>query len=104
MFLRILKKDIKRKKTMNIIMLVFIILASMFVASGLNNVITIANGTNYFFDQTGLGDYIAARKGSGSSTETFDDILPTIGEIKSYRVDEVIFATKETVETEKGEQ
>ena len=46
MFLRILKKDIKRKKTMNIIMLVFIILASMFVASGLNNVITIANGTN----------------------------------------------------------
>jgi putative ABC transport system permease protein len=55
----------------------------MFVASGLNNVITIANGTNYFFDQAGLGDYIAARKGSGSSTETFDDILPTIGEIKS---------------------
>lgn len=104
MFLRILKKDIKRKKTMNIIMLVFIILASMFVASGLNNVITIANGTNYFFDQAGLGDYIAARKGSGSSTETFDDILPTIGEIKSYRVDEVIFATKETVETEKGEE
>ena len=51
MFLRILKKDIKRKKTMNIIMLVFIILASMFVASGLNNVITIANGTNYFFLQ-----------------------------------------------------
>ena len=70
MFLRIFKKDIKRKKTMNIIMLVFIILASMFVASGLNNVITIANGTNYFFDQAGLGDYIAARKGSESSTET----------------------------------
>ena len=70
-------------------MLVFIILASMFVASGLNNVITIANGTNYFFDQAGLGDYIAARKGSGSSTEAFDDILPTIGEIKSYRVDDL---------------
>lgn len=89
---------------MNIIMLVFIILASMFVASGLNNVITIANGTNYFFDQAGLGDYIAARKGSESSSETFDDILPTIPEIKSYRVDEVIFATKETVETLTGEQ
>ena len=104
MFLRIFKKDIKRKKTMNIIMLVFIILASMFVASGLNNVITIANGTNYFFDQAGLGDYIAARKGSESSTETFDDILPTISEIKSYRIDEVIFATKETVTKENGEE
>ena len=70
-------------------MLVFIILASMFVASGLNNVITIANGTNYFFDQAGLGDYIAARKGSQGSYDKFDDILPTIGEIKSYRVDDL---------------
>ena len=104
MFLRILKKDIKRKKTMNIIMLVFIILASMFVASGLNNVITIANGTDYFFDQARLGDYIAARKGSGEGVATFDEILPTIGEIKSYRLDEVIFSTKDTLEKEDGSE
>ena len=89
---------------MNIIMLVFIILASMFVASGLNNVITIANGTGYFFDQAGIGDYIAARKGAEGSTETFNDILPTIKEIKSYRIDEVIFATKETIANEDGSE
>ena len=41
MFLRILKKDLARKKTMNIIIVIFVILASMFVASGLNNVITV---------------------------------------------------------------
>ena len=39
MYLNILKKDLKRKKTMNMILLVFIILATMFVASGLNNVL-----------------------------------------------------------------
>ena len=75
MFLRILKKDLKRKKTMNIIMLIFILLASMFVASGLNNVITISNGTNYFFKQAGLGDYIAARKGAEESGDGFKEIL-----------------------------
>ncbi len=33
MYLRILKKDLKHKRAMNVILLVFIILASMFVSS-----------------------------------------------------------------------
>ena len=89
MFLRILKKDLKRKKTMNIIMLLFIILASMFVASGLNNVITISNGTDYFFNTAGLGDYIATRKNAEGVTEDFESILSTIPAAKSYRIEEV---------------
>ena len=51
MYLNILKKDLKSKKTMNMILLVFIILATMFVASGLNNVFTVMNGTDYYLDK-----------------------------------------------------
>ena len=47
MYLNILKKDLKRKKAMNVILLIFIILATMFVASGLNNVFTVINGTDF---------------------------------------------------------
>ena len=94
MFVRILKKDLKRKKTMNIIMVLFVILASMFVASGLNNVITISNGTDYFLDQAGAGDYIAAKKGDETNT-SFNDVLPNIAEIKSFRVEETAFINKE---------
>ena len=97
MFLRILKKDLARKKTMNIIIVIFVILASMFVASGLNNVITVIKGTDYFFDQAGIGDYVAVRKDDGSSTETFADIMPNIKEIKSYRIEETLYTTKETL-------
>ena len=43
MFWDILRKDLKRKKTINIVILLFIILAAMFVASGLNNVLTVVN-------------------------------------------------------------
>ena len=39
MFFRILKKDLKRKKVMNAVLLSFILLAAMFVASGLSNVV-----------------------------------------------------------------
>lgn len=48
MYWNILKRDIKRKKTMNVILLLFTILAAVFVASGLNNVVTVMNGTDYF--------------------------------------------------------
>ena len=83
-------------------MLLFIILASMFVASGLNNVITVANGTGYFFDQAGLGDYIAARKCAPENDVGFDEILSSIDEVKSYRIDEVIYRSKEDVAREDG--
>ena len=58
MYLNILKRDLKRNRTMNIILLLFVILAAMFVASGLNNVVTILNGTDYFFEKAGLLDYM----------------------------------------------
>ena len=59
MFFRILKKDLQRKKTMNLILLIFIVLATMFVASGTNNVVTVMNGTDYYLDKAGIGDFMA---------------------------------------------
>lgn len=58
MYFNILKRDLKRKKTMNVILLLFTILAVTFVSSGLSNVITVINGTDYFLDKAGIGDYI----------------------------------------------
>ena len=58
MFFRILKLDLKKKKLTNTLLLMFIILATIFSASGLNNIATIMNGTDYYFDKAGIGDYI----------------------------------------------
>ena len=104
MLWHILKKDIKRKKTMNIIMLLFIILASMFVASGLNNVITISNGTDYFFNTAGMGDYIATRKNAEGVDENFETILSTIPEAKSYRIEEAVYTSKDSFKKPNGEK
>ena len=104
MLFHILKKDIRRKKTMNIIMLLFIILASMFVASGLNNVITIANGTDYFFKVAGMGDYIATRKNTEGVEEHFETILSEIPAAKSYRIEEVTYTSKDSFKKASGER
>ena len=50
MFWRILKKDLKRKRTMNVILLVFIILASMFMSSGVSNIITVLTALDSYFE------------------------------------------------------
>lgn len=57
MYLRILKKDLKRKQTMNVILLVFIILATTFIAGSVNNIIAITTAMDYYFDKAGVADY-----------------------------------------------
>lgn len=57
MYLTILKKDLKRKKTMNVILLVFVILAATFIAASANNLITVTGALDNFFDKAGVPDY-----------------------------------------------
>ena len=56
MFWDILRKDLKRKKTMNAILFIFVVLSACFVAAGLSNVVSVMSGTDYYFDKAGLGD------------------------------------------------
>ncbi len=56
MFFRILRNDIRRKRTMNIMILLFVILASMFASSSVSNIISVMNGTDYYLDKAGMPD------------------------------------------------
>lgn len=57
MYLRILKKDLKRKRTMNAIVLIFIILAAMFIASSVSNMLTVTTALDEYFDMADVPDY-----------------------------------------------
>lgn len=57
MYLRILKKDLKRKKTMNAIVLVFILLAATFIASSVNNMFTVATALDKYLELADVPDY-----------------------------------------------
>lgn len=92
MFLRILKKDLIRKKTMNIILFLFIVLATMFVASGINNVVTVMNGTDYYLDKAGVGDYIILTQGEGA-VGALDEMLETEEAIKEYRLEQIVLGS-----------
>ncbi len=56
MLYRILKKDLKRRKGVNMILFLFIILASVFLASSVNNIMVVSNAVDYFMDYANVPD------------------------------------------------
>lgn len=103
MIFHILKNDLKRKKTMNIILFLFIVLATMFVASGINNVITVMNGTDYYLDKAGVGDYIIITMGDGA-VGCMDEMLESEEAVKDYRLEPVVFGSQSDITTQDGEE
>ena len=57
MYFNILKKDLKRKKTMNLILLLFIILASTFIAGSVNNMLAVVTALDNYFEKANVPDY-----------------------------------------------
>ena len=94
MYLRILRKDLKRKRTMNIILILFAILASMFVSSGLNNVITVMNGTDYFLDKAGIGDYVIITQSGDGGVE---ELLKKSVNVEAYRKEICYWGSKDDI-------
>lgn len=69
MFLRILKKDLKRKRTINIILLIFIILATMFLASSANNLVAVTGAVEHFMEISKVPDFFVVALSDGKEDE-----------------------------------
>lgn len=96
MFFRILKKDLRRKKTMNIILLLFVIISSMFAASSVNNIVSVVNGIDYYFDKAGMSDYsILAMDRNG--VDTISPMLDSASSVDGYKRERVIYLYKNGV-------
>ena len=56
MFFRILKKDLKRKIGINFIVFLFMIMATVLVASSVNNIFVVLNATDYCMEKGKIPD------------------------------------------------
>ncbi len=94
MYRRIILKDLKRKKTMNIILLLFVVLSAMFTASSVNNIVAVEGGLDHYFEKAGMADYyILSHKNNGK--DTVEELLKNSENAKSYRKDDVIFTSED---------
>ena len=85
MFWRILKKDIKRKKTMNIILLLFVILCSMFAAAAVNNIIAVTGGIGHYFDVADVPDVTVQMQFSGENN--LEEKLRELASVREIRAE-----------------
>lgn len=101
MFWRILKKDLKRKRTMNVILLVFIILASMFMSSGVSNIITVLTALDSYFEMADVPDYWAMSENK-SSDKDICGTLENASAIDEFRIEEYVRMSQSNI-TRAGE-
>lgn len=100
MFFQILKKDLKRNKTMNVILFLFIVLATVFVSGGLSNLVSVISGLDYYIGQA-VGekdDYFLSIESDG---ENMKEVLDSIESVKSYGYDEVLSYSDEVLDKNK---
>lgn len=103
MYFKILKKDLKRKKSMHLILLIFVMLATMFISSSLNNLLVVISGTEYFFEQAGLEDYLivtmrGSYDGDDSNEKAIEEFLEAQKSVDSYTVDQCMYLSKKNLE------
>lgn len=96
MYLTILKKDLKRKKAMNIILLVFIILASMFVSSSVNNIISVTTALDNYLDMANAPDYLLTTMNKASDID-IDRIVNNASSIESSSKERVLFMSPDDI-------
>ena len=96
MYLRILKRDLKRKKTMNTILLIFIILTALFVASSVSNIITVVPGMDNFFETADVSDFFIIKQNPGNNMDV-SEALQNIEAIESFEKDELISFNSENL-------
>ena len=102
MNLKILKKDLKRKKSMNLILLIFIFLATTFIAGSLNNLLVVMNGTDYFMEESGISDFIfitlgGSRENLSKQDKNAEAFLKESDSVKKYTVDEMLYLSKKQI-------
>lgn len=95
MYLNILKKDLKRKKTMNMIVLLFVVLATMFAASSVNNIVNVTTALDDYFEMANMPDYFMAVMNKSLAVD-IDETLGSASAVDSYTAENVLYLDAES--------
>ena len=74
MFFTILKKDLKRGRTMNTIILLFIIISVMFISGSVNSMISVTSSLDNYFENAGVPEVMCATL-NRTQTQTVEQVL-----------------------------
>ena len=81
---------------MNIILLLFIILAVTFASASINMMVSVYGGIDYFLEKAGMTDYIVVVRGDASKKQS-DEIIGKAQSITEYKKEDMIFYASDSL-------
>ena len=96
MFFRILRNELKRKRSMNIILFLFIAMATMFLASSVSNLITVTGAVDYFMEISKVPNRFAIALGE-SEQDVIEEYLEECESVSDYDVIHTYNITNERI-------
>ncbi len=92
----ILKRDLRRQKGMNLILLLFIVLASLFVSSSVSNILAVTGAIDGYFQKAGMPDLLVSAS-QREGDPALEDILSDAGGVAAYRTQPILYVTKDNL-------
>ena len=96
MFFRILRNELRRKRTMNIILFLFIAMATMFLASSVSNLITVTGAVDYFMEISKVPNRLAIAL-METEQDAIEEYLESCENISDYEVIHTYNITNERI-------
>ncbi len=87
MWFQIIKNDLRKRKSTNLILLVFVMLCTLFLASSVHNIMMTVNGLNYFMEVSNASDFTLLVY--GHDKEKVIEWLDSQNEVYEYSYEEL---------------
>ncbi len=97
MFVKILKKDLKRKKAMNIVLFLFMITASMLIASSVNLLYTSTTALEHFKELSKTSDNIIITISEPDSDKMMEEWSSKCNKIKEVNTEDMMLVTADRI-------
>lgn len=102
MIRNILKKDMRRRKSVNIILFLFITMATVFLASSVNNILVVTSSVEYYMDYANVPDVNLIVIGDSERTEIESWIKKNGPGVKEYDYNTLMALINKNITVEKG--
>lgn len=96
-FFHILKRDLKRKKVMNIILFAFLILVSMLMSSSVNMLYTTSTAIEHFKKESNTADNIVLTFNDEKNNESMEEWIDSNPMLKDSQMENLIYVTADNL-------
>jgi len=99
-----LKKDLMHRKSVNLILFLFITIATVFLASSVNNILVVSSSVDYYMDYANIPDVNLVAVNSGEKEKIMKWIETEAPGVKDYGYQEMLSVEQKNLHRENGKK